>query len=166
MSMCWPQGYWLPIMRRITLYGIFPQMLLTRLPYAAESVDMVGVVNPLTAGAIVQTILGLLAVVAVIIAAAWLMRRVVQLQTGAQGALKVMANLSLGPRERVVLIQVGDQQLLLGVAPGHVNTLHVLEQGAPTTEVTVADMRFADRLKQILGQGASRGVTAKPGSPQ
>lgn len=145
------------------MYGILPQMFITRLPYAAESVDMAGIANPLTAGAIVQTILGLLAVVVVIIAAAWLMRRVVQLQAGTQGVLKVIANLSLGPRERVVLMQVGDRQLLLGIAPGHVNTLHVLEQVLPTTGDTGADMRFADRLKQILGQGASRGVITKPG---
>lgn len=40
--------------------------------------------------------------------------------------LRVVAGLALGPRERIVLIQVGETQLLLGVTSEHVETLYVL----------------------------------------
>ena len=48
-------------------------------------------------------------------------------QTLGAGFLKHGHHVSLGTRERAVLIRIGDRQLLLGVAPGNVRTLHVLE---------------------------------------
>ncbi|EQD42713.1 Flagellar biosynthesis protein, FliO, partial [mine drainage metagenome] len=42
------------------------------------------------------------------------------------GALEILASMPLGAKERAVLVKVGDAQILLGVAPGQVNTLHVL----------------------------------------
>jgi flagellar protein FliO/FliZ len=49
----------------------------------------------------------------------------------------VLADLPLGQKERAVLIRVGTKQILLGVAPGRVSTLHVLsepvELSAPPT---------------------------------
>lgn len=146
------------------VYGVLAQVLLVSFAHAAEPAGNGAYVSPLTTGAVAQTILGLIAVVVVIIAAAWLLRRVAQLQTGAQGALKVMASMSLGSRERVVLIQVGDRQLLLGIAPGHVSALHVLEQALPVEGEAGSGIRFHDRLKQMLGQAASRGAATKPGS--
>ena len=44
------------------------------------------------------------------------------------GAINIIADVALGQKERAVLIQVGAQQLLIGVAPGQVNTLHVLAE--------------------------------------
>ncbi|MDP1708249.1 MAG: flagellar biosynthetic protein FliO [Gammaproteobacteria bacterium] len=149
---------------RAAACGVLAQVALVNLAHAAEPAGNGAYSSTLTAGAVVQTILGLIAVVVVIIAAAWLLRRVAQLQTGAQGALKVLASMPLGSRERVVLIQVGDRQLLLGIAPGHVSTLHVLDQALLAEGEADTGMRFHDRLKQMLGQSASRGTAAKPGS--
>lgn len=105
----------------------------------------------LGAGYLVQLTLALALVVAAIVVAAWLLRRVTRLQSSAGGALQVLGGLSMGPRERVVLIQVGETQLLLGVAPGRVQTLHVLEN--PIGGVSAprgADRRFSERLKAVL----------------
>ena len=44
------------------------------------------------------------------------------------GALQVVTEIAVGQKERVVLVQVGKQQLLIGVAPGRVSTLHVLDE--------------------------------------
>ena len=71
--------------------------------------------------------MGLLVVLMTVVALVWVLRRVGQLQTSYGGSLKTLGGLSLGTRERVVLIQVGDTQLLLGVAPGRIQTLHVLD---------------------------------------
>jgi flagellar protein FliO/FliZ len=38
--------------------------------------------------------------------------------------MKVLGGVSLGTRERAVLIQVEGKKILLGVAPGRVNVLH------------------------------------------
>ena len=83
--------------------------------------------EPLSAGSLLQVTLGLAAVVITIFALAWFARRYGRFQASAGGALRVVGGLSVGPRERVVLLQVHDRQLVLGVAPGRVQTLHVLE---------------------------------------
>jgi len=78
-----------------------------------------------------QVTLSLALVLAVIFAAAWVVRKSRAFGKPASGALDVIANLPLGQKERAVLIRVGTTQILLGVAPGRVSTLHVL-----TTPVT------------------------------
>jgi flagellar protein FliO/FliZ len=75
---------------------------------------------------IIQVTLGLFVVLLIIAAAAWFARRFGQFQATAGGALRIVGGLHLGAKERVVVVQVGDQQLLLGVSPGRVSTLHVL----------------------------------------
>jgi flagellar protein FliO/FliZ len=75
-----------------------------------------------------QVTLSLGLVLAVIFVAAWLLRRVRGLGKGATGALDIIADLPVGQKERAVLIRVGNQQVLIGVAPGRVTTLHVLAE--------------------------------------
>jgi flagellar protein FliO/FliZ len=71
----------------------------------------------------------LLLVLAAVFAAAWLVRRLRSGSAATRGAMEVLADLPLGTKERAVLIRVGQQQLLLGVAPGRVNTLHAFPEG-------------------------------------
>lgn len=91
-------------------------------------------VEPLAFGSLAKLGLGLLVVVALIVGMSWAMRRMGGLPGTGAGSLRILGGLSMGTRERVVLIQVGDQQLLLGVAPGRVQTLHVLEHPIPTAQ--------------------------------
>jgi flagellar protein FliO/FliZ len=89
-------------------------------------------------GGAAQVTLALLVVLAAVFAAGWLLRRVRGVSS--QGAIKVVADLPLGAKERAVLIQLGGQQLLLGVAPGQVRTLHVLaEPVVESTSITTSD---------------------------
>lgn len=84
--------------------------------------------DPFGVGSLGQFVLGLVVVVGVILALAWVLRRMNHVQGSVQGRLRILAGLSLGSRERVVLLQVGEEQILLGVAPGRVSRLHVLQQ--------------------------------------
>jgi len=65
-------------------------------------------------------------VLALIWGAAWLIRRMAPLAGASHALIKVVATQAVGQRERVVLVEVADQWLLLGVAPGRVNTLQTL----------------------------------------
>ncbi len=110
---------------------------------------------------LLQTSLGLLAVLAVIVAIGWAAKRFGNLRGGVQGQMKIVAGISLGTRERVVLLQVGEQQLVLGVAAGQIRTLHVLEQalsdgdgGMPVADAAAAPS-FAMRMQSVL---KSRGM--------
>lgn len=75
-----------------------------------------------------HVVLALLLVLAVVIALAALVRRARGFGTRGSPLLEVQAAVSLGAKERAVLMRVGRTQLLLGVAPGRVSALHVLPE--------------------------------------
>jgi flagellar protein FliO/FliZ len=85
-------------------------------------------VAPASAGSLAQVTLSLLLVLAAVFVAAWLMRRLRNFGRPGAGAIEIVADIAVGTKERAVLVQVGGQQLLLGVAPGRISTLHVLAE--------------------------------------
>jgi len=109
----------------------------------------VSVQEPLAMTSLWQLTLGMVAVLGLIFGIAWLLKRSGRFQMAAGGSLRVLGGLSMGARERVVLLQVGDTQLLLGVAPGRVQTLHVLEQPLDSGKQVTAS-GFSDQLGRFL----------------
>ncbi|VAX13751.1 Flagellar biosynthesis protein FliQ [hydrothermal vent metagenome] len=110
--------------------------------------------HALGAGSYIQMILGLLFIVLLIFALAWFMRRMGRLQSVMGGSMKLLGGVSLGQRERAVLVQVGETQMLLGVAPGSVRTLHVFDKPVVTASAIAAGDSFADKLGAVLKQKA------------
>lgn len=102
-------------------------------------------------GNLLNVTAGLVLVLGLIAGAAWLVRRFGQFQVGASGHLKILGGLHLSTREKLVLVQVGEEQLLLGVSPGSVRTLHVLQSPlsvqAPEQQGASA---FYDKLHSTL----------------
>lgn len=84
---------------------------------------------PMESGNLVNTALGLVLVLALIIGLAWALRRFGRLPMVGKGLISIIGGVSLGPRERAVILQVGETRLLVGVAPGRVQTLHVFGAG-------------------------------------
>jgi len=78
-------------------------------------------------GNIVQIVVGLFFVLMMIMGAAWLMKRYGGLGGVSNSDLKVVAGISVGQREKIVVVQAGDVQVLVGISPGNIRTLHVLE---------------------------------------
>ncbi len=117
----------------------------------------------LNAGHLAQMMVALLMVIMTIMVAAWLMRRINGGQSRLEGEFRVVSGLSLGARERIVLVQVGDKQLLIGVAPGRVQTLYVLDEPILTDDkvraltnadgVTPANSPFARTLRSLVQRG-------------
>ncbi|QGG80253.1 flagellar biosynthetic protein FliO [Litorivicinus lipolyticus] len=101
------------------------------------------------AGNLFGVFAALIVVLGVIVGGAYLIRRFGgQLATN-PGPLRVLSSINVGTRERVVLIQAGDEQLLLGVAPGRVELLK-----NPTTPIDVpAPAAFAQSLSSALNRG-------------
>ena len=77
-----------------------------------------------------QTAMALGVVLALIAACAWLARRVQRPLAGGSNALRLRGQIMVGPRERVVLIEVADQWVVAGVASGSVRPLAVLPRQA------------------------------------
>lgn len=105
---------------------------------AAEPVRAFGAAGLLQAG------LGLALVLAMIFGCAWLARRFGLQQTGSGRLLKVVSSAMVGQRERVVVVEVGGQWLVLGVAAGQVRALHNMPaQTVPEADLTPAIPGFA-----------------------
>lgn len=94
------------------------------------------------AGPAVRMMLSLIAVLAVLGGCLWLLRR---FKGGAMqgGLIQIVGGLSLGPKERVVLLRVGEEEILVGVSPTGMRSLHVLEKpsGANRFSLTMEDQR-------------------------
>lgn len=75
-----------------------------------------------------EVTLALVVVLAAVFAFAWIVRRMRGLGSRVGNAIDVLADVPLGQKERAVLLKVGPTQILIGVAPGRVNTLHVLAE--------------------------------------
>jgi len=104
-----------------------------------------------------QSLFSLGLVVASIFLVAWLLRRVQNLRPRGAAALRIHGGLSVGGRERVMWIEAGGQHLLIGVAPGRVNTLHVFAEAPIETEIAAVSTavlapKFGDLLKRALGK--------------
>lgn len=130
------------------------RLILAPLLLAGEAVAATP--GPSTEGMVdqlVQLVLGLGLVVGLIFGLAWLLRRM-QNQAGPRGsqAIQLLASQSLGTRERLLLVQVGEEQVLLGLTAGRITPLHVLKQPVVLPATNTATPEFARRLQDLLGR--------------
>ncbi len=81
-----------------------------------------------------QVTFGLLLVLGMIVGLAWAVARLGRLRPTSNATVRVIAAASVGPRERVAVVEVAGQWLVLGVAPGSVN---LLDKTLPQTTVNL-----------------------------
>ncbi|QGZ62658.1 flagellar biosynthetic protein FliO [Paraburkholderia acidisoli] len=121
-------------------------------------------------GALVQTVLGLALVIGVVFGCAWLARRL-GLQGGTKNALvKTVGGASLGGKERVAVVEIGDTWLVLGAAPGNVRLLHTLPAGelpasaaATNPSSPALSGSFGQRFRDALKSEAGKRINARFG---
>ena len=111
------------------------------------------VVGSSIGGQLTQLVLGLLLVLGLIFALAWLLRRVQQAGPRQGQVIELISSRALGARDRLVLVQVGNEQILLGLTPGRITPLHVLKEPVQVPDTAqAATPEFAKRLMEVLGQ--------------
>ena len=105
-------------------------------------------------GDIAQWSIGLLIVLSVFFLCVWGVRKLTGLTVSGAEKIRVVGGLSLGLREKVMVLQVGKKQLVLGVTPGRIETLHVLEGDdcliKEATVPTTAETGFAQKLLEAI----------------
>nr|WP_101927603.1 MULTISPECIES: flagellar biosynthetic protein FliO [Luteimonas] len=101
--------------------------------------------------------IALLLVLGLILGMAWLLKRMPGSGFRQADGLRVVASIPLGAKERAAVVQVGDEQLLLGIGPGGVRTLHVLPQPLRAPEpVQLPSLKTLPDFKQLLAQSLRR----------
>ena len=112
--------------------------------------------SAISSSSIVQIIFSLLLVLAAIVLVAWLLKRMNVAQQGSGNILKVLGGVAIGQRERIVLVEVKDTWLVVGVGPGQIRTLHTLQkQEFQNTESSTlnpqhSENKFAKLLSSVL----------------
>jgi flagellar protein FliO/FliZ len=109
--------------------------------------------GPASAGNLLQVLLGLVAVLGCMAGAAWMLRRFGLAKTASASAVKVVGGVSVGTRERVLVVEVADQWIVVGVAPGRVNALTTMprQEGVALPEGTVPMAKnFSAWLKHTI----------------
>ncbi|MFP5505650.1 MAG: flagellar biosynthetic protein FliO [Gammaproteobacteria bacterium] len=108
-------------------------------------------------GSLLQVFVGLIFVLLLIVATGWVTRRFGIARGGAGNVLHVVSSAPVGTRERVVVIEVGETWIVVGVAPGSVNALLTLPRGeAPAAGTRAHDVArgalspFKEKLQQML----------------
>jgi len=94
-------------------------------------------------------------IVLIILAGAWLMRRTGLLRTGGGQSVKIVGAQSLGARSSIVVVQVEDAQLVVGVTPQQITLLHTMPPGQDSTDMEAATLsirqpNFSQALRKAL----------------
>lgn len=117
-----------------------------------------------SAGSLTQVALVLLLVVGLIAGAAWLLKRLGMVRNAGGTTVRIVGGVSLSNRERILVVEVADQWIVVGVAPGSINTLTTMprqEQAPGATPApgfpTPAGSNFAQWLKQTIDKRGAAG---------
>jgi flagellar biosynthetic protein FliO len=112
-------------------------------------------------GSLLQTIFALVLVLALLAALAWLAKRYGPKIAGGGGNLRMVGSLNIGGRERIMVVEVGDQWIVVGASPGRINALATMpkqeaasaggvQSGATLAGQAPSATSFSDWLKQTI----------------
>ncbi|MCU7837371.1 MAG: flagellar biosynthetic protein FliO [gamma proteobacterium symbiont of Taylorina sp.] len=107
--------------------------------------------------------LGLIFILLLIFFLAWIMRKAGYSHLSGQGYLTILATLNFGQKEKIALIKVGRQQILVGITATQINTLHVLDKPLDIKErqARAENNQFAAKFYEVLNPSSSS-VKNKP----
>ena len=129
------------------IFGCLPQLALAQAEQPSATV-----LEPLSSPYLLKLTGGLILVVVVIFALAWLVKKFNLAQQSHAGLIKIVAGVSIGTRDRIVLLQVGEEQILVGLTPGRIEKLHTLaEPLALSGESPMATTSFAEKINRLMG---------------
>ncbi|CAE6909124.1 COG3190 Flagellar biogenesis protein [Vibrio sp. B1FLJ16] len=94
------------------------------------------------------TLGSLVLVIGLILGLAWLLKRMKVPALGQQKGMRIISQLTVGPKERIAVIQVGDEQFLIGITTQSIQTLAKLEK--PLDDQELASGSFANQFSQLM----------------
>ncbi len=107
---------------------------------------------PTAAGSLLQTVAALAAVLAIVMGLAWMLKRFGPKTITGGSTVRLVGALSVGARERILVVEVGDQWIVVGASPGRMNALATLprQEADPLAPNTLQATNFAEWFKQTI----------------
>lgn len=112
--------------------------------------------NATTGGGLMQTTFALAFVIALLLGGAWVLKRFGPRSFGGgNNTVKLVGALSVGARERIIVVEVGEQWIVVGASPGRMNALATMARQeapevAPGSQPMAAPANFADWIKHTI----------------
>jgi len=104
-----------------------------------------------------QILLSLVLILIIIFVSAWLLKRFSAFSGISGSHLKVISALGVGQREKILIVQVGEEQLLLGITTTQITLLHKLEEKLePASPAPVFNSAFSKRLQEAMSSKKSK----------
>ena len=146
-------------LRLLPLAGLLA-FALAAMPVMAQNAQAPAV-QPAPANLMLQAFFGLAIVLALLAGAAWVLKRFNPIKANHAGHVRIVGGVSVGSRERVIVVEVADQWIVVGVAPGNVNALSTLpRQELPSSGSThhgaAPSRNFSSWLKHSIDQRNGR----------
>jgi flagellar protein FliO/FliZ len=113
---------------------------------ADKNAQLVPAGSPMSFSYVIQILISFLIVIGVILSIAWFMKKTGRLGYGGGQLIKIKSSISLGMREKILVIEVANENIVVGVAPGQIRTLHVMG----------SDIEIEDQ-GNLKGNGGNRG---------
>lgn len=128
---------------------LFALLALIATPAIAQNAQRAA--EPISYGNAISVVSGLAVVVALLFALAWLLRRGKGVLGNGSQKIAVISQLPVGVREKVLLLRVGEENVLVGYSGGGLQPLHAWHGDIPADiEVTdQAPQHFADYLSRL-----------------
>lgn len=129
-----------------------PLILLLSLSWLIPVASAAGAATPgVPSTSFFQAFSGLLLIVALLLGTAWFARKFTRGRGFGQGGMRVVGGIAIGPRERIVLVEVGEHWLVIGIVPGQIRKLHTLPKGElpELPPFALSEKPFAQWLKNI-----------------
>jgi flagellar protein FliO/FliZ len=106
--------------------------------------------SPLSFGSLAQLTLSLMLIVGLIFALSWFLKRFRVTGGRSRGEFAILDELIVSPRERIMLIGIGDVQVLVGIGAGGMVALTPLAQPIALRAAEPCAPAFADRLRELM----------------
>ena len=103
-------------------------LFVTSSALAQETAPAVAPSSLFTGDYLLQVVGSFVVVILLLVGVLVMLRRFNGVSGQMSGNMRVLSSVGVGQRERAVLLQVGDKQILVGVGPGNVRKIHVFDE--------------------------------------
>lgn len=143
----------------------FSTMMFLAPPLMADGpAAQISSVDPVSGAYLVRIAIGLGLILMIIFLLAWAMKKMHLAPQSSHNLIRIVSAISVGHRDRIALIQVGEEQILVGLTPGRMQKLHEMKSTvqAPDSEKNQSSL-FTEKFTQLMqrnrnipGQGDER----------
>lgn len=107
-------------------------------------------------GEFIRISASLIVVLVVMFVMLYVFKRFTQISQSQYGYLKIVDSLTIGTKERIMLLQVGEEQVLVSTSGGEIKLLYNLIDPLEITKEKNDSKHFYDKFQQILTRGKLR----------